>query len=244
MRYLIIFMLLVGIFMFGKRSFHCSFMGTGTEGTGAVQTETRNVDGFHGVQSDIPGDVEIRVATSYSVEARAQGNLLPLLKTEVEDGVLHVYFDENVSSSKEITLLVSGPSFDKLSVSGSGKIRVETPLQSEKMDISVSGSGDFTMLQATIGTLECSVSGSGNVEIGGTANSTEAHISGSGEINAKKLAINELKAHVAGSGSIYAHVNQTIEAHVSGSGNVYYTGDPRVDSDVSGSGNVSRENEQ
>lgn len=219
-------------------------MGNGTEGTGPVQTETRNVDGFHGVQSDIPGDIEIRVAPSYSVEARAQGNLLPLLKTEVENGVLHVYFDENVSSSKEITLVVSGPSFDELSVSGSGKIKVETPIQSEKMEIAVSGSGDLTMLQATFGALECSVSGSGNVEIGGTANNAETHISGSGEINAKKLTINELKAHVAGSGSIYAHVNQRIEAHVSGSGNVFYTGDPSVDSDVSGSGNVSREKEQ
>ncbi len=119
MRYLIIFMLLVGIFMFGKRVFHCSFMGT--QGDGPVKTETRSVSGFQGVELNLAGDVEVRVADTYSVEIQAQENLLPLLKTEVEGGRLMIYFSENVSHSEGVKVVVSGPSFNNFSLGGSGE---------------------------------------------------------------------------------------------------------------------------
>jgi hypothetical protein len=238
MRYLIIFMLLVGIFMFGKRSFHCSFMGT--HGAGPVQTETRSVRDFKGVDLDISGDVEVRVSDTYSVEVQAQSNLLPLLKTEVKDGRLNIYFSENVSSSDNIKVLISGPAFDHFAVAGSGNLKVVSPIQSEKMDISIAGSGDLEMAQATLGALDCDISGSGGMEIGGTANATHAVISGSGEIDAKQLSSNELRAEIAGSGTISAHVVQVLKADIAGSGDVFYSGDPSVQMNVSGSGSVSK----
>ena len=238
MRYLIVFMVLVGIFMFGKRSFHCSF--TGVQGSGPVKTESRDVRDFHGVDLDFSGDVEVRVSPTYSVEVQAQESLLPILKTEVKNGRLKIYFSENVSSSDNIKVVVSGPAFDELNVAGSGNMVVSTPLQSDKMEVSVAGSGNLEMKQATLGSLDCNVAGSGGMEIGGTANSTEADISGSGEIDAKQLTSNELRARVAGSGSISAHVVQVLKADVSGSGDIYYSGEPSVQSNISGSGNVEK----
>jgi hypothetical protein len=238
MRYLIIFMLLVGVFMFGKRSFHCSFMGV--QGSGPVKTEARDVRDFHGVDLDISGDVEVRIADNYSVEVQAQESLLPILKTEVENGRLRIYFSENVSSSDNIKVVVSAPAFDALSVGGSGNLVVTTPIQSDKMDVSIAGSGDLEMKQASLGSLECNISGSGGMEIGGNANATHAGISGSGEIDAKQLTTNELRAEIAGSGSISAHVVQVLKADIAGSGDIYYSGEPSVQSNVSGSGSVQK----
>ncbi len=232
MRYLLLFMLLVGIFVVGKRSFHFSFMGT--KGKGPVKTETRNVSDFHGIELNLSGDVEVRVADQFSVEVQAQENLLPLLKTEVENGQLRIYFDENVSNSDNLKILVSGPSFDNLNVAGSGKITVTTPIQSERMTAAISGSGDLIIQQATFGALECSISGSGGMELGGTANATEIHISGSGDVNAKQLTSNELRAEIAGSGSVTANVVQVLKADIAGSGDIFYTGDPSVESNVAG----------
>ena len=95
MRYLLIFMFLVGIFVVGKRSFNFSFGGT--KGTGPMKTETRSARDFHAVELDLSGDVELRIAEQYSVEVQAQENLLPLLKTEVDNGRLRIYFSENDS---------------------------------------------------------------------------------------------------------------------------------------------------
>lgn len=239
MRYLIIFMLLVGIFMFGKRAFHCSFIG-GTKGEGPVKTEMRDVSGFRGVELGFSGDVEVRVSDTYSVEVHAQENLLPLLKTEVEDGNLNIYFSENVSRSEGVKVLVSGPSFHHFSVGGSGEIKVVTPIQSEKMELALAGSGELALPQATLGSLHCTVSGSGGIEVGGTANATEVEVSGSGDVDAKGLTTNELRVAIAGSGSVKAHVVQVLKADIAGSGDVYYSGDPHVESNISGSGDVKK----
>lgn len=238
MRYLIIFMLLVGIFMFGKRAFHCSFMGI--QGEGPVKTETRSVSGFQGVELNLAGDVEVRVSDTYSVEVQAQENLLPLLKTEVEGGRLMLYFSENVSHSEDVKIVVSGPSFDNFTLGGSGKITVTTPIRADKMDLTISGSGDLIMQQATLGALDCNISGSGGIEVGGTANATKIEVGGSGEVDAKQLSSNELRAEIGGSGSVSAHVVQVLKVNITGSGDIVYSGDPNVESNISGSGDVRK----
>ena len=59
MRYLLIFMLLVAIFVVGKRScFHMNF-GSGVEGEGPVLTETRDVDGFGAIELSIAAGVDV-----------------------------------------------------------------------------------------------------------------------------------------------------------------------------------------
>ncbi len=98
MRYLLVFMLFVGLFVVGKNSFH---FGMGIRGKGPVKTESRNVSGFHAIDLNVSAEVEVKISDNYFVEVEAQENLLPILKTEVENGTLKIYFDENVSYSKD-----------------------------------------------------------------------------------------------------------------------------------------------
>jgi len=244
MRYLLFFMFCVGIFVVSKRSCHLSNggwrFGSGVRGKGAAQTEKRAVTGFHAVDLEIAGDVEVSIAAEFSVEVQVQENLLPLLKTEVEDGALRIYFSENVSYSEGVKIRVSGPSFDGLSVGGSGMIRMLTPAMAEKMKMDVSGSGDIYLEQATLQSASCAIAGSGTIHLGGTANSVKIDISGSGDIKAKDLTVNDLDVDIAGSGSVTANVVQHLKADISGSGDVFYGGQPVVEANVSGSGSVKK----
>ncbi|MCB0523177.1 MAG: head GIN domain-containing protein [Saprospiraceae bacterium] len=239
MRYLLIFMLLVAIFVVGKRScFHMNF-GSGVEGEGPVLTETRDVDGFDAIDLSIAGDVEVSIG-DYRVEVRAQENLLPLLQTEVKEGTLRIDFEESVSYREQIKLYITVPSLEALELSGSGSIKLVTPIESDKMDIHIGGSGEVDIPNATFTSLECSVSGSGDINLGGSVGDAEINVSGSGEVNAKNMVFNRLEASISGSGSVYAHVNETLDVSVSGSGDMYYSGDPVVEKHVSGSGSVSK----
>ena len=237
MRYLLLFMLLVAVFVVGKRSFHCS--GFGVEGVGETKTETRSLSNFHSIDLDLAGDVELRIG-DYNVEVQAQENLLPLLKTTVENGNLRLYFDASVSYSKDIKIIITAPAIDGLTVGGSGEIQVLSPIQSDKMQVSIGGSGNVKIPQGTFNSLECSISGSGSIEIMGRTNSAEFVVSGSGDVQAKDLEINELNTQISGSGTVSAHVVAVLKAQVSGSGDVYYSGNPAVESQVSGSGTVSK----
>ncbi|MFN0212833.1 MAG: head GIN domain-containing protein [Saprospiraceae bacterium] len=241
MRNLLIFMLLVAVFVLGKRSCngtHFSFGGV--SGKGPIQTETRNVQGFHGIDLGIAGNVEVTVGENYSVEISAQQNLLPLLKTELREGALHIFSEENLNSSEGIVIRVTAPSFDEFSVSGSGTIRVNSAVRSEKMAMNVAGSGEIYCAQSDFGSLSTNIGGSGTIELGGEANDMESDIAGSGDIKAKSLTVNTLKVSISGSGTVTADVISNLDASISGSGDVFYSGSPAVETSISGSGKVKK----
>jgi len=242
MRNLLIFMFLVAVFVLGSRS--CNFnnfnFGNGIKGEGPVQTETRTVTDFHAIDLNISGNVEVSIGENYAVEISAQQNLLPLLKTEVKDGALRIFCDENMNSSEGIKIRVTAPAFDRFSLAGSGEIRVMNALRAEKMDLNISGSGDVFCPQSDFGVLDISIVGSGDIELGGKTNDMKADISGSGEVRAKSLTTNTLKVNITGSGTVTADVSMDLVANISGSGDVFYSGSPKVESNVIGSGSVEK----
>lgn len=230
--------------MFGSRIFHFKSFGFGLKGEGPVKTETRSASDFHAIETSIAGDVEVSVSDNFSVEVQAQENLLPILKTEVVDGALKIYFSENVSHHENLKIRVSAPAFDGFSLGGSGTIRAMTPIRADNMKMAVAGSGDIFVSQADFGSAKASIAGSGNVELGGKANTLTTEIAGSGDINAKQLTANELDVAISGSGSVTCDVVQTLKVSIAGSGDVYYSGQPAVESNVSGSGSVKKISEQ
>ena len=241
MRNLLIFMILVAVFVLGKRSCHGNFLNFGgISGKGPAQTEIRNTTSFHAIDLEIAGDVDVTVGENYAVEVFAQQNLLPYLKTVVEDGVLRIYSDENLNSSEGIKIKVTAPAFDRFAVGGSGVIRVLNMIRAEKMEMSIGGSGDIFSLQSEFGVLSTSIAGSGTVELGGKANDMNSDIAGSGDVKAKKLSTNTLKVSISGSGTVTADVTTALNASISGSGDVFYSGSPSVETSVSGSGTVKK----
>lgn len=241
MRYLLLFMLLVGVFVIGKHSCFMSIPGFGgVHGEGPVKTETRDISGFHALDLDLSGDVDVSISDQYSVEVSAQGNLLPLLKTEIVDGKLRIYFEGSVSTNEPVHIRVSAPAFDAMEVSGSGKITTITPIKSDQLKLAISGSGDLVLPQTDLRDVSVEIGGSGTVEIGGTANQLDVQVSGSGDVKGKNLTTAICKAEINGSGSVTCDVSQKLDAHVSGSGDVFYTGNPEVQMDVAGSGSVKK----
>jgi len=241
MRRLIILLVLVAAATVAlKRSCHLSWPGSGIAGSGPMTTETRSASDFHAIDLSLAGDVEFSVGDHYAVEVEAQQSLLPVLKTEVSNGTLKIYFAEDVRSSEGVKVRVTAPYFDGLGVAGSGTIRAMTAVKADKISMGVSGSGDVVITQGSFGDIDCDISGSGGIELGGTASSLKAEVAGSGDINSRELTTNTLDADIAGSGTITCNVTQTLKADIAGSGEVRYLGQPTVDADVSGSGKVRR----
>lgn len=240
MRYLFLFMFLVAIFVLGSRSCGGFNFGFGIRGEGPVKTENRSAGDFHAVILEIPALAEVSVSDRYSVEIQAQENLLPILKTEVENGRLRIYFEKNVSHTEGLKVRISAPVFDELSISGSGTIKVLGAINGERLKLAIGGSGDIEAPQTDVGNMECAIAGSGNIRVGGKTNDVQFDIAGSGDIAAKELAAATGTAKIAGSGSVTCNVSQTLNASIAGSGDIYYTGSPSVDTDISGSGKVKK----
>lgn len=208
---------------------------------GPIVTEQRTVTGWSGIDLRVNADVHYRQSANYSVEVRAQDEVLEALQTFESGGKLVVKFKsgDRVWKHDGITVNITGPDMRSMRVSGSGDIRTMGALNSSGMELDVSGSGDITIAELNTGAIDANISGSGDIEVlQGTATTEQLRISGSGSINLANVVARTATTRTSGSGNTRVQVSERLDVTIAGSGSVYYRGNPIISTSVSGSGKV------
>ena len=198
-----------------------SSQGDTSNETGGVTSEARDVSGFNEVELKGVGNLSLEQTGSESLTVEAEEDVLPKIRTEVENKRLIISPERNTSinTTKPINYKLTVKDLNTLEVSGSGNVEAED-INTDELAVTIGGAGD--------------------VEIRGSADSQEVEISGSGEYRAGDLESKEATIDVRGSGLATVNVSDELEAEVSGSGSVEYIGDPMVQQEVSGAGEVRK----
>ena len=212
--------------------------GPAVAGSGVRTSVNRTVRAFDRVDVGGAYDVVIRVGAAPSVVLEGDDNLLPLIRTEVEGGVLHIESEEDLHSREPIRIAIGVTTLNGIHSAGSSDVAVRD-VRSEAFDASVSGSSELAA-NGAFGDLSASISGSGEIHMTGTADRVDGDISGSGELDLLEVRARSARIDVSGSGGATVQVSERLDAKVSGSGDVRYRGQPIVQADVSGSGDVER----
>lgn len=215
--------------------------GKTVSGSGTIKSETRAVSGFTGIAVSLSGNVDVRQTGTEGITIETDDNLLPLIETVVERGVLKIRpIEKNANlRTKNMKIVVNAKTVESLSVAGSGDVNADQ-LKSEKLKVSVAGSGDVRIKALDVDNLTTSIAGSGNMVIGGRANMLDGSIAGSGDLKAGKLETKAAKLSIAGSGSASLWAKETLKVSIAGSGDVKYYGDAQVSKSVAGSGSIVR----
>jgi len=210
-------------------------------GRGQVLVEDRSVGSFYGVSNATSADVEVLLGNFDRVRVRGEGNLLPYVRTRVENGTLRIYTDRNVTLRPTLPLVVEVDAryIEWLSSSGSGDMSAPV-LDAEWLEVTLSGSGDVLLDDLLADTLVIEHSGSGDVLSSGDVLRHRIRMSGSGAVEARNLDALRVEAQLSGSGSATVRARDRLDARISGSGSVRYYGSPTVIQDVTGSGRVQR----
>ena len=189
--------------------------------TNNVTSEARDVSGFNEVELKGVGNLSLEQTGSESLTVEAEEDVLPKIRTEVENKRLIISPERNTSinTTKPINYKLTVKDLNALEVSGSGNVEAKD-INTDELAVTIGGAGD--------------------VEIRGSADSQEVEISGSGEYKAGDLESKEATIDVRGSGLATVNVSDELEAEVSGSGSVEYIGDPMVQQEVSGAGEVRK----
>jgi Putative auto-transporter adhesin, head GIN domain len=198
-----------------------SSQGDTSSETSGVRSEPRDVSGFDEVELRGVGNLSIEQADNDSLTVEAEEDVLPKIRTEVENSRLTIGPEPNttINKTKPINYRLAVKDLNALEVSGSGDVEAEG-IDTDELAVHISGAGD--------------------VEISGSADSQDVDLSGSGDYKAEELESKEAKIDVRGSGSATVNVSDELEAEVSGSGSVEYVGDPTINQDVSGAGEVRK----
>lgn len=214
------------------------------KGNGKMLTETRTTKDYDQINIGGSFDVILVKGKEGSITLQGEENLLEYIETKVSGDKLTVKVKEHFSikTTKKLTATITVEEIDGIGLGGSGTIKSDFELNSNKFSISLGGSGIIS-LWLNAKNISTSIGGSGEVILKGAANKLTCSIGGSGDVNAYDLKTNILKTSIAGSGDIKVTVNDEIKASMVGSGNIYYKGNPsKISSNAIGSGNVIDKN--
>ena len=189
-------------------------------GSGTMKLEKRDVPAFTAVSISGAYDVEIVVQKEQSLEIEGDDNLLPLIRTEVKNGVLNIDNEKSFSTKHALRVRISVPNLDALSTSGASEFNV-TNVKSDDFNIEASGAG--------------------HIEISGETKELEVGMSGAVGLDAKDFKAQKVNVTTSGASSADVYASEELRASVSGAGNIDYYGDPKtVSEDASGAGSISK----
>jgi hypothetical protein len=194
----------------------CHF-SKGIKGSGVRKTEKRDLAPFTAIETEGAYEVTVTCQKAQSFEIEADDNILPLIKTEVRDGVLRVR-GERYQSSKLVSLKITVPSLERLSGTGAGDLRV-SGLKNDKFEIHATG--------AT------------NVSASGDTGSVEISTTGAGSVDTHSLHAVKAKITAVGASSVQVYASEQLDVSIAGAGEVTYSGNPKtVNKSVAGAGSV------
>jgi len=191
----------------------------GVHGSGVRKTEKRDVPSFNAIETTGAFEVQVTCQKPASFEIEGDDNLLPLIQTEVRNGVLRVTSSKHYSTRDPISLRITVPDFTSVSSTGAGKIRV-SDLKNESFEIHSTGAA-----------LVIAEGQSNNVRISST---------GAGRIDTHDLRASKVEVTVTGVAAVDVYASDQLDVNVSGAGRVTYSGDAKVNKHVSGAGQVTK----
>lgn len=216
--------------------------GPRVEGSGTVVEQTRTVGPFTRLRLDGSFTVEAQAAASNSVLVRADDNIGPLVRTELEGDTLVVSTRPGASfrTRHPVVVRVGFTRLVSAELRGSGDL-VINGITGDRFDAALAGSGDLKLTQVSLGSLAASLAGSGDLTAQGKAGEVKLNIAGSGDAHLDNLQAKRGSVSVAGSGDARVNASEAMDVQIVGSGEVWVGGNPpKLTQQVMGSGEVHR----
>ena len=190
------------------------------KGNGKKATETRAVAAFTAIDTTGVGSLKLRVGEEHSLKITADENILPIIKSEVKDGVLVLSTTGATKSKTDIVFEATATTITRLENSGTVSIHAQ----------GFNG-----------GDLSVETPGVGSITLVGRVDSLKAELSGVGSLEADELTADRVTTRLSGVGSASVRAQKSINGSVSGVGSLTWKGTATdVATHVSGIGRVSK----
>ena len=223
------------VFIISLSLFSC---GDVIKGAGDVVSETRSLEPFSEIELNGIINASFRQVKSTDVDkvvVSAQENLLPYIKTIIEDGLLIINLEESIHTDKDISVEIYGDSFRSLVSTGTGDMKSDGRIKLQKLSVENNSTGDIT-LELEAKSIEVELNGSGDVYFSGSTDYLELINNGSGDLNTIEMRSFEVDVLSNGSGDVSAHAKESFDVEINGSGDVYHVGSAELTKSLRGTG--------
>ncbi|WP_066830390.1 head GIN domain-containing protein [Rufibacter ruber] len=197
-------------------------------GNGKIQTQTRSVGSFTGLAVSGGFEIVLTQGATESLKLEADENILPLIETEVENGVLTIRTKANrVRNAKKLKAYVTVQNLKSLELAGGIKLTSTNTITGSALRMEMAG-GINVEMALQVKELQADVAGGTSVTLSGRADKVDLDMAGASSLKAADLKTNYFSIDAAGVS--HAEVNVAKELNVDGAGivSVDYKGSPKV----------------
>lgn len=197
--------------------------------TGPLATEYRNLGEFDSLFVEDNIEVHYTEGAKYEVMVEGGHNLIPLVKTTVENRYLKIRNDNKCNFvrtyKRKLIVHVTSPKIRSLYNYGSKSIVSVNTITADTIDYYIKGSGDVYLNVSNTKTIG-HIHGNGDIYLKGNCYEHAVHATGQTFINAENLSTYYTWIFYKSTGIANINANGRIVALMHGKGNVYYAGNP------------------
>lgn len=211
-------------------------------GSGNIVIENRQERGFTGVNVGGPFHVSVQQGPDFKVRVEADDNIIKDIRTEVRNGKLKVYFEENINlRNATLNVYVEAPSIDYVSASAAADVKTTGYLTGGGRSVSFHSSSGAT-LQATVDApnVEADASSGSHLTLKGKTRQIDTQASSGAQLDADELLSENAKAQASSGAGIDLHASVHLNAQASSGGSVDYRGNANVSKQESSGGSVRK----
>jgi hypothetical protein len=208
-------------------------------GNKIVSTQNRQVTSFHSIKVSGGIDIELNQGNELKLQVEADENLIALIHTEVRDGVLNIYHDNNIQNAKTMKVHLTFQQVDAISASGGCDIESKQKLSFSTLKIDLSGGCDIE-LDCKAEKLVCKQSGGCDSKFTGEAENGIFDVSGGCDVKATELYLKNCSIDASGGSDVTVHVAGELTMKASGASDITYYGKPaKVTKSANGSSDIN-----
>lgn len=208
--------------------------------------EVRSVTSFNGIK--ISGGIEVWLSQGNdyalavsAIDDRSRDNI----KSEIRNGVLHIWYDSELKWSrgdKKLRAYISFKKIESLEASGACDLKINETFNSENLGLKLSGACNISGV-IKITNMSMDLSGASTVKITGHVDNLKIESSGASDIKNYDLVVENCIARISGASDVKITVNNSISASASGASSMHYRGNPeKRDVATSGASSISQRN--
>lgn len=202
-----------------------------------IISETRELKDFRGVVFNHIGDLKLMQGPEFSFKIEGPDNIVELTKTKIDNGLLIIWTDDCFNGEYDLTVEITAPDYELVSLSGTGSISTVGPIEADVIEMEVIGIGEIDA-DIYANQLFTTIAGTGDITYRGSVLNHQLSCSGQFTLNGYALETDHTSINITGIGDSYVTATETLTVNIEGTGNVYYRGAPVIESDITGIGEI------
>ena len=212
----------------------------GIKGNRNVISESRTISSdFDKIDIQQGISLYLTQGNTTNLKVETDENIMDLLKTEVQNNALKIYFEKNVYKAKARNVYLTTKTLSSIEASSGSSVKSGYTWQANQFKLQTS-SGSSVRIKVNADNLTSSSSSGSTIRLYGKTNTFSAKASSGSSINATELNCNNVMAKASSGASISVNVSGRLTAEASSGGSVNYDGNPtEINKDTSSGGSVS-----